>query len=106
MSKETLTMPDKEVKPLAHFALETDANAEMTIGEVAHVTGYTTETLRRLDGVKIPASRRSKKHNNARVWLAKDVVKIIAYKGKMADKSQERMKTLYLKRGKKSTGKK
>ena len=83
-------MPETEKK----VSLETDPNAELLIGEVAQLTGYSVKTLQRLDGEKIPPSHRCDARN-ARVWFAKDVKKIIAYRKKMDEKRMKQVSKLY-----------
>ncbi len=75
-------------------SLETDPNAELLIGEVAQITGYSVKTLQRLDGDKIPASHRCDARN-ARVWFAKDVKKIITHRKKMDEKRMKQVSGLY-----------
>lgn len=76
-------------------SLETSPDQEMLITDVAHMTNYNSQYLRRLEkSGAIPASH---KKNGVRAWFAHEVKKIIDYKEKMAQKTEKRMLTLYKK---------
>jgi predicted DNA-binding transcriptional regulator AlpA len=80
---------------VATVSLGTSPDQELGITDVAHLTGYNSQYLRRLEkSGAIPASH---KKNNMRAWFAHEVEKIIAHKTKMAEKTAKRMQTLYKK---------
>ena len=78
--------------------LEIDPQAELMVGEVSDITGYSVKTLRRLDGNKIPASHRNGQDN--RVWFAADVKKIIEFRKKSIESRRKQVSNLYKLRGK------
>jgi len=78
---------------VATVALQTDENQELLITDVAHVTGYNSQYLRRLE--KSGAIPRSHKKDRVRAWFAHEVQEIIAYREKMIAKTEKRMQTLY-----------
>jgi|CXWL01.1.fsa_nt_gi hypothetical protein len=80
---------------VATVSLDTSPDHELGITDVAHMTGYNSQYLRRLEkSGAIPASH---KKNNMRAWFAHEVQKIIEHKAKMAAKTEKRMQTLYKK---------
>lgn len=80
---------------VATVALGVNPEQELGITDVAHMTGYNSQYLRRLEkSGAIPASH---KKNGMRAWYAHEVQKIIEHKSKMAEKTAKRMQTLYKK---------
>jgi predicted DNA-binding transcriptional regulator AlpA len=90
---------------LTTVALEANPDRAIPITEVAHMTGYNSQYLRRLEkSGLIPQShkvggivRGGVQKGGTRAWFASEVEKIMAYKGKMVDKTEKRMATLYKK---------
>lgn len=90
---------------LTSAALEANPDRAIPITEVAHMTGYNSQYLRRLEkSGLIPMShkvggvvRNGVQKGGIRAWYASEVEKIVEYKGKMVDKTEKRMATLYRK---------
>lgn len=82
-------------EPITTVSLMTDLNQELQITDVAHMTGYNSQYLRRLE--KTGAIPKSHKKDRVRAWFAHEVKEIIAYKNKMIAKTDKRMATLYKK---------
>lgn len=73
-------MPLAIVRKRKLVLVEFSPNTEFPIADVARFTGYNSQTLQRLDGKTIPPSHRD--DNGRRVWFAKDIVTIRAYRNK------------------------
>lgn len=91
--------------PETTTTLEASLDRAIPITEVAHMTGYNSQYLRRLEKAElIPQShkvggivRGGVQKGGIRAWFAHEVEKIIEYKGRMVDKTEKRMQTLYKK---------
>lgn len=82
-------------EPNDTVSLVTDLNQELLITDVAHMTGYNSQYLRRLE--KTGVIPQSHKKDRVRAWFAHEVRLIINYKNKMIVKTDKRMATLYKK---------
>jgi len=79
--------------------LETDAQREISISEVSHLTGYNSQYLRRLEKDNlIPAShkvggmeRNGEYRGGVRSWFAHEVKKILDYRWKTLGESEKRI---------------
>jgi len=92
-------------EPVTAPTLEATQDRSIPITEVAHMTGYNSQYLRRLEkSGLIPQShkvggvvRHGVQKGGVRAWFPHEVEKINEYKGKMVDKTEKRMATLYKK---------
>lgn len=90
-------------KPVTLSALEANPDREIPITDVAHMTGYNSQYLRRLEkSGLIPQShkigfivRNGIQRGGIRAWFGHEVKKILDYQWKKAGETEKRMATLH-----------